>query len=67
MNKQKKLAKFKDHFKSGAIGVIDFANKKIPLGHYKQIGPDIVEKYELKDPMRERIREKITGHNNGYS
>lgn len=65
-NQAQKLSKFKDSFKSGGIGVIDFENKMIPLGHYKQIGPDIVDKHGLKDPMKERIKETITGHNNGY-
>jgi len=58
-NQAQNLIKFKDNFKSGGIGVIDFENKKIPIGHYKQIGPDIVQKYELKDPMRERLRERV--------
>jgi hypothetical protein len=53
----KKLSHFKDSFKSGGIGVIDFENKKIPHGHYKQIEADIVHKYELKDPIWEKIKE----------
>lgn len=62
-NQAQELSKFKDNFKSGGIGVIDFENKMIPLGHYKQIGPDIVEKYELKDPMRERLRDEYEKNN----
>ncbi len=57
-----KLTGFERYFRPGKIGVIDFKNKLIPSGHYKQIGLDIVNKYELKDQkiahLRERNREK---------
>lgn len=54
-----KLSPFKNNFKRGAIGVIDFENKEIPLGHYKQISPDIVQKYELKDPRFQEIKDRM--------
>lgn len=54
-----RLKHFEKHFTSGLIGVIDFDNKTIPEGHYKQIDNDVINKYKLVDPFREKLRQKM--------